>query len=446
MWLRNDLRLADNPALYHASQQAQNHPLAVVFVHCQSQDRLIHHESEAKITLRLAHVKTLLGACQNHGVATHELDADTYQNVAHLLKITLLKQGVTDIHWNASTLLNEQRRDDAVKQALEQSGVRVHQYPANYLFPMGQVRKSDGSMYHVFTPYKRQMVKQLHQFMPMPLPQPAWVSRNVEDTKVSMDGWPVGETAALQRLQDFVADNDYANERDRPDVEGTSQLSPYLALGVLSARQCLAQAIQVQGESALDSVWVSELIWREYYADLCWEYPQLVKNQAFKAEAKDHWPGSKDLFDAWRKGVTGFPLVDAGIRQLLQTGWMHNRLRMVTASFLCKLCLVDWRLGERFFMQHLIDGDFASNNGGWQWSSSTGCDAAPFFRIFNPETQSRKFDPQGSFISQYIPELRGVSVKEIHDPSPETRKQTAYPLPIIDYKASREAALLWHKN
>ncbi len=446
VWLRNDLRMADNPALFQASQCAQGRPKAVVFVHCQNQDRLLHHESEAKQTMRTAHVKDLMSRCQKHGVKGHELDAATYQDVAPLLTDFLIKHGVTDVHWNVSTLLNEQRRDEAVKVLLKQAGIRFHEHQANYLFPLGQVRKSDGGMYHVFTPYKKQMLARLYQHMPLPVPAPEWVTQTPDSTETSVLGWPVGEAAATQRLHDFLESNDYANERDRPDVGGTSQLSPYLALGILSARQCLAHAIQVQGESAMESVWVSELVWREFYADLFWEYPKLVMNQTFKAQAKDLWPGPEHLFDAWRKGVTGFPLVDAGIRQLLQTGWMHNRLRMVTASFLCKLCLVDWRMGERFFMQHLIDGDFASNNGGWQWSSSTGCDAAPFFRIFNPETQSRRFDPNGDFIAEFVPELRGVSAKEIHNPSPETRKQCGYPMPVIDYKKSRESALLWHKN
>jgi deoxyribodipyrimidine photo-lyase len=185
-------------------------------------------------------------------------------------------------------------------------------------------------------------------------------------------------------------------ERDFPAIDGTSSISPYLAMGVLSARQCLAYALKSQGENAFYSTWVAELIWRDFYNDLMFEYPKLAKHQTFKPQAVDHWQHKPDLFKQWQTGQTGFPIVDAGMRQLLEEGWMHNRVRMVVASFLSKLCLIDWRMGEAHFMAHLLDGDLASNNGGWQWSSATGCDAAPYFRIFNPTTQSKKFDPDGT--------------------------------------------------
>lgn len=446
VWVRNDLRLTDNPAIYYATKNSAHAAINMVYVHADHQDRVLHSESEAKMALRMAHVKDLIARCEASGVMCHEIQVETYSDLPEKLLALLLAHQVTDLHFNKEHLVNEKNRDQQVESLLSSHGIRVHEYDANYLLPLGSIRKKGGGMYHVFTPYKKQMVMRLYSEMPQPLPAPDWAKESELDRKELISGWPVGEAVAKAQLAHFSHNNAYAQERDFPFLYGTSRLSPYLALGVLSARQCLQQVMVDHQGRAIESVWVSELIWREFYADLCFEYPRLVKNQAFKALAKENWPGGEELLSAWQKGLTGFPLVDAGMRQLRSTGWMHNRLRMITASFLCKLCLVDWRLGERFFMENLVDGDFASNNGGWQWSSSTGCDAAPYFRIFNPETQSKKFDPEGVYISTYVPELKGLPAKEIHNPSTEVRKRLGYPMPVIDYRESRLQSLSWHKE
>ena len=256
--------------------------------------------------------------------------------------------------------------------------------------------------------------------------------------------WPGGEAIAHKRLKQFAQEkiDQYHAGRDFPAHNATSQLSPYLANGILSPRQCFTAAIQANhgkltdGQLGVDT-WISELIWREVYKQILANFPRISMNQAFKQETeKWPWRHDQDLFSAWTKGQTGYPLIDAAMRQLHQTGWMHNRLRMVVAMFLTKDCFIDWRLGEKYFMQNLVDGDLAANNGGWQWAASTGCDAVPYFRVFNPVRQSERFDPEGVFIKTYCPELQSVPTKQLHDPFKHPIGLN-YPKPIIDYRNTR---------
>ena len=265
-----------------------------------------------------------------------------------------------------------------------------------------------------------------------------------------------GEQAAQQRLSIFTAAaiDGYLDQRDFPAKPGTSQLSAYLAAGVISVRQCLHAALAAnQGE--FDSgkpgviTWINELLWREFYTHILVGYPKVSRHRAFKPETEAlAWRNApKDLL-AWQQGRTGFPIIDAAMRQLLATGWMHNRLRMIVAMFLTKNLLIDWREGERFFMQHLVDGCLAANNGGWQWSASTGTDSVPYFRVFNPVSQSKKFDPNGDFIRRWVPELKHLSAKEIHQPKLLSGLfgTEDYPKPIVDLSTSRLRAIEAFKN
>jgi deoxyribodipyrimidine photo-lyase len=216
-------------------------------------------------------------------------------------------------------------------------------------------------------------------------------------------------------------------------------LSPYLAVGAVSLRQCLWSALdanqgRLEGGNQGLSTWINELIWREFYKHIVRGFPEVCRYRPFKADtASIPWRHDAQLFQQWCRGLTGFPLVDAAMRQLNETGWMHNRLRMVTAMFLTKHLLVDWRWGERYFMNKLVDADFAANNGGWQWSASTGADAAPYFRVFNPTRQSQRFDPEGRFIRRYLPHMAGLDNAAIHDPAPLERAAIGYPMPIVDH-------------
>lgn len=262
-------------------------------------------------------------------------------------------------------------------------------------------------------------------------------------------------SGAFRLLLDFEGRIDrYRETRDYPSLKGPSYLSVHLRFGTVSIRQ-LARFAWSRGGAGAEA-WLSELIWRDFYFQILHHHPGIADGHAFKPEF-EHLPfsGGKPLFDAWRDGHTGYPLVDAAMRQLNQTGYMHNRLRMVTASFLVKDLLVDWREGEAYFARKLIDYDFAANNGGWQWAASTGCDAQPWFRIFNPVTQSEKFDPQGKFIRRYVPELAACDEREIHAPwhIPQHRQQamgvrigTDYPLPVVDHATQRERALAIYKG
>ena len=268
--------------------------------------------------------------------------------------------------------------------------------------------------------------------------------------------WPAGEAAAQRRLAEFAdtALGRYDSQRDFPALPGTSQLSPYLATGVLSPRQCLHAALAANGgEFASGNTgavsWINELLWREFYKHVLVGYPRVSMGRAFRAETEAlAWRDAPADLEAWQQGRTGIPIVDAAMRQLLATGWMHNRLRMIVAMFLTKNLLIDWRAGERWFMQHLIDGDLAANNGGWQWSASTGTDAVPYFRLFNPLSQSKRFDPDGRFIRQWVPELAGLDARDIHHPAALGGPfgVPGYPAPIVDLPRSRERALAAFRN
>jgi deoxyribodipyrimidine photo-lyase len=451
VWLRNDLRLTDNPALYHALDKQQT--TAALFILTPKQHQ-IHGEAPQKLEFIKAHVKNLCQRLKKLNVETIIRTVPTFNEIPSVFQRLLDELPIDSVSFNHNYWLNEQKRDEAVIKLLKDNSIKVQQYHSHYLLPPGSVRKANGEMYHVFTPFKNKFIEALKQQYQAPLSVPKPCAENTtftiqnDELDVDFDSsqWPIGELKVTERLKSFLQTNDYQDQRDYPAINGTSSLSPYLAIGAITAKQCLAHALKQHGEQAFNSTWVSELIWRDFYNDLMFEYPKLAKHKAFKSDAKDEWLHQPDLFEKWQQGHTGFPLVDAGMRQLLMEGWMHNRVRMVVASFLSKLCLIDWRMGEAHFMAHLLDGDLASNNGGWQWSSATGCDAAPYFRIFNPTTQSKKFDPDGTYIRKYVPELDPVTGKEIHDPKPEIRKECGYPNPMIDYRSARAQALDWFKQ
>ena len=284
-----------------------------------------------------------------------------------------------------------------------------------------------------------------------------WQSIEVDYPKRSSADWLGNEDAVLHQLRQFCDDklSEYGVNRDYPARNGTSLLSPFLALGVVTIRQCLAVIQDVMGyipsdESEPGFIWLNELIWREFYQHLLVAYPRVCMNKGFKPETdKICWPNNPTNFQTWCEGRTGYPIVDAAMRCLKQTGWMHNRLRMIVASFLTKDLHIDWRWGERYFMQNLIDGELAANNGGWQWAASTGADAVPYFRIFNPTTQGEKFDETGEFIKRWLPELNNVPAKYIHTPHEWLKvfdPGSDYPLPIVNHAEARAFTLSLYKD
>ena len=311
--------------------------------------------------------------------------------------------------------------------------------------PSGAVSKPDGSGYSVFGAFRRAW---LTTPLPDPIAPPTQLPA-VPDGILGIDvlaapvrGFPAGETEALRRLDEFTLEriDGYPVQRDRPDLDSTAALSPYLKFGMLSPRLAAKRAVESGSgdERGGASRWLDELLWREFYMDVVYRRPEVLREEFNPRLRGIPWIDAIDDIEAWKAGRTGYPFVDAGMRQLLHTGWMHNRARMVTASFLIKNLLCDWRIGEQWFMDQLLDGDPASNNGGWQWVAGTGTDAAPYFRVFNPVVQGRRFDPTGEYVRRWVPELAAVSGRHIHEPwklSADSR--AGYPPPIVDIAQSR---------
>jgi deoxyribodipyrimidine photo-lyase len=357
------------------------------------------------------------------------------------------------------------RRDARVAQSLplQLTGGLVVYHPEIVL-------KADGAPYTVFTPFSRAWKSLSLPSADAVLPAPRQISMPPELSSQPIPVEPAlplsvefapGEVEAQRRLAAFIDGDDpplhrYAGARNRIDLAGTSGLSPYLRFGMLSARQAVVAALQAitaapNAEARQGAeTWLNELIWREFYMHILYHFPY-VRSRSFREDLRDvPWDDDEAAFAAWRGGRTGYPIVDAAMRQLAQTGWMHNRARMIVASFLVKDLLIDWRRGERWFMQHLVDGDPAANNGGWQWTAGTGTDAAPYFRVFNPVLQGQKFDPDGTYVRRWVPELAGVPDKLIHQPwamPPALQRQVGciigqhYPAPIVDHAHARERTI-----
>ncbi|MGI9277521.1 MAG: deoxyribodipyrimidine photo-lyase [Endozoicomonas sp.] len=460
VWLRSDLRVSDNKALYNASLEG---PVVCVFLLCPEQWRE-HGDGANKLFFFLKHLKHLESSLLKLNIPVIVRYVDWFAGCPKELLKLARELDCQGIWFNDQYGLNEQNRDINVEHLFLQQGFQCHRFTDQILFRPGSLLNGKGEYFKVFTPFRKHLYKQLSPNSIQPLPQPAKQSQ--QQIKTASDNnyaelytptatyidryWPVGEQAAQKRLQSFIFGHaqQYEESRDYPSLDGTSSLSPWLNVGAISIRQCFYDAFMAN-DGVLDTgnpglvCWMSELIWREFYKHILSGFPRLSMGRAFKEETdRLPWIQNNAHYEAWKNGRTGIPIVDAAMKQLVQTGWMHNRLRMVTAMFLSKNLMLDWRLGERFFMEHLIDGDLAANNGGWQWSSSTGTDAAPYFRMFNPESQSRKFDESGAFIRQWLPELSGLDNKSIHAPSAAAENiHLDYPEPVIDLKASRARVL-----
>lgn len=463
-WLRNDLRVADNPALTAAA--ATGLPVVALFIATPATWAL-HQMAPIKQDLIRRRVQAMaeeLAQCQ---IPLLALEAASYADCVKIIR-QLATEGAAFVFAQREYELREQQRDIQVSKALSAKGVVLELSDSQCVMPPGSVLSKTGDIYKVFTPFKKTWLLQLSQSGVRCLSKPAshasfdtsllleqlqaqgWQAMQSGDN--SSADWPVQEAAVLNRLRDFCRERvqDYQRQRDFPAIAGTSTLSPYLAIGMVSAQQAVAR-LQLEAKDDIwregggAAVWLSELIWREFYKHILVAYPNLIKHQPFQQDTNAIvWGNKASWFQAWCAGQTGYPIVDAAMRQLNTTGWMHNRLRMIVASFLVKDLQIDWRWGEAYFMSKLIDGDFAANNGGWQWAASTGTDAAPYFRIFNPVTQSEKFDPQGLFIRQYVPELAKVSQKALHWPHP-LPLGVDYPRPLVDHAQARLKTLAMFK-
>ncbi|WP_256811429.1 deoxyribodipyrimidine photo-lyase [Pseudomonas siliginis] len=466
IWLRSDLRQHDNTAL--AAAAARGPTVAVYLV--SPQQWLEHDDAPCKVDFWLRNLRELsqsLGALNIPLLIRSAPHWD--QAPAELLKLCRHLK-IEAVHVNEEYGVHERRRDEAVAETLRAEGIEFHSYLDQLLFKPGTVLTKTGTYFQVFSQFRKVCYERLHRSMPALVKAPGKqaaldiasdaIPEAVKGFATPSESlralWPAGEQEARRRLDTFTdAQIDYyRSERDFPAKPGTSQLSAYLAAGVISPRQCLHAALQSnQGEFESGKVgavtWINELLWREFYKHILVGYPRVSRHRAFRPETEAlAWRDAPEELKAWQEARTGLPIIDAAMRQLLETGWMHNRLRMVVAMFLTKNLLIDWREGERFFMRHLIDGDLAANNGGWQWSSSTGTDSAPYFRIFNPLSQSEKFDAEGVFIKHWLPELAGLNKKEVHNPAAAGGLfgVAGYPAPIVNLSTSRERALTAFKN
>jgi deoxyribodipyrimidine photo-lyase len=457
-WVRRDLRLTDNQALSAALGRADQ--VIPVFV----LDPVLLAENEAaekRVAFLFGGLRALGEDLRARGSTLIIRRGSPRDELAALLAET----GAEATFAEADVWPYGVQRDAGIAEILPlrlTGGLTVH--------PPDAVLKADGTPYVVFTPYSRKWktlpTPLFGDILPAPerIATPSGIASEPIPTRPALSfeaRFPPGETQAQRRLDAFLSSDDppvyrYAELRDRPDLDGTSGLSPYLRFGMLSARQAAAVAGLASElaprEEARQGVetWLGELIWREFYQAILHHFPHVLE-QSFRSRLQAiPWDNDRTAFVAWCEGHTGYPIVDAAMRQLVQTGWMHNRARMIAASFLVKDLLIDWRWGERFFIEHLVDGDPAANNGGWQWTAGTGTDAAPYFRIFNPITQGKKYDPRGDYVRAWVPELAAVPDRCIQEPwrmEPETQRSCGciigrdYPEPIVDHAWARERAL-----
>lgn len=461
VWFRRDLRVKDNTALCRACESGADGVVAVYFI---TPDQWVqHHDAPLKVDFWLKNVAALAKSLAKINIPLLAQRCNRFSDVPEALLALAQKHECGDIFFNREYEVYERRRDRSLFNAATASGIGVHQFHDRVIVPPRAIKTKDDRFYSVFTPYRKRWDMIAADFGNVQKIPPKQKALDIKSSEVpsNIDGfcfddlptalWPPGEDEAQRRLKAFAEKiDDYDQARDVPAVSGTSQLSPYLAAGVISPRQCLAAAISADsaaiGGAGGATTWISELTWRDFYTHVMVGFQRVSMDRPFKEKTEAlKWRTSMKDLEAWKSGQTGYPIVDAGMRQLNQTGWMHNRLRMVTAMFLTKNLLIDWREGEKYFMEKLIDGDLAANNGGWQWSASTGTDAVPYFRIFSPFSQSKRFDPDADFIKQMCPELEDVPSKSIHDLNKLAKalKETGadYPAYIVDYKESRARAL-----
>jgi deoxyribodipyrimidine photo-lyase len=451
-WFRSDLRIADNRALRDAADAEACIPVFVF------DDRLLESArvGPPRIRFLLRSLEQLERELASRGHPLLVRRGDPTHEIPRLLQETRADL----LTWNRDYSPYARRRDARARAAAQGLGVRVVECKDRLIREAGEIRNQSGEPYRVYTPYREAWRNLLREDPQEPisrirLPPPIGGLRKGRlpteaELGVSKDETDLpsgGERAARRRLTRFLdeAIGEYPRQRDLPAVDGTSRLSPYLRLGSISVRTCLHAALARAEEEPRMAKgvekWIDELVWREFYHAILDEHPHVL-TRSFRPEFdRIRWSGSRAAFDAWCEGSTGYPFVDAGMRQLRATGWMHNRVRMVVASFLVKDLGIDWRWGETFFMQRLVDGDPASNNGGWQWAASTGTDAQPYFRIFHPVKQGERFDPEGRYITRFVPELRGLPARQIHRPWKAPEPPVDYPAPMVDHAERRRVTL-----
>jgi len=439
-WIRRDLRLTDNAALHSALEAGATLPVFIL-------DPAFDNLSPRRTNFLYEGLSALNKELKKR---------NSYLVIRKGKPVDALWQLFDEV--KAETIYAEEdytpyarKRDSMIQKVLPLQliqGQTVH-HPKSVL-------KKDGRPYTVYTPYSKVWKAQLPNLKIYPAPEKINTPKGIRSEPLpeftSNPLFPAGEAEALRRLDQFtnLRITNYADDRNRMDLDGTSSLSPYIRFGMIGLRQAVHAAqtsLFISRNSKGAETWLNELIWREFYIQILYHFPYVAKTAFNRSLANIPWRNKSSEFEVWKRGETGVPVVDAAMRQLKETGWMHNRARMIVASFLVKDLLIDWRWGEAWFMENLLDGDIAPNNGGWQWTAGTGTDAAPYFRIFNPVLQSAKFDPNGDYIRKWVLELRGLNAKQIHAPWEHEMQIAGYPSePIVNREIVKERTLNAYKK
>lgn len=420
MWFRRDLRLSDNAALYYALRSGI--PVLPIFIF----DKKILNQLDDKTDRRVAFIHEAICKIQHQLTQMGSSMEVYYDSPIEVYKILIERYTIDTVFTNHDYEPYAIERDSAISALLKENGVLFKTYKDQVIFEKNEVVKDDGKPYTVFTPYARKWRSKLNSFYVKAYPTEKYFSNFYQQNPIvlpslaSIGFQPVHFVYPSEQIEEMVIRH-YGENRNFPSLEkGTSKMGVHLRFGTVSIRCIASKAI------AWNDVYLNELIWRDFYHAILWHFPQVGKGASFKPEYDNiEWRNNETEFTHWCNGTTGYPIVDAGMRELNTTGYMHNRVRMIVASFLTKHLLIDWRWGEAYFAQKLLDFDLAANNGGWQWASSSGCDAAPYFRVFNPSLQTEKFDKDLRYIRRWVPELNEFN----------------YPQPIVQHELARKRVL-----
>ena len=418
-WFRRDLRLDDNAALHHALKSDQ--PVLPIFIF----DKNILDDLEDKADRRVEFIHAALIEMQEQILQLGSSMEVYYGNPIELYKSLLKKYRIQKVFTNQDYEPYAIKRDTAIEKLLKENGASFHTYKDQVIFEKDEVMKEDGSPYSVFTPYSRRWKATLTDFYLKPYPVKKYMANFFKQDAVAIPSLmqmgfrEVDKPFPAKQLNREIIKK-YKLQRDYPAIAGTSKLGVHLRFGTISIRQLAGKT------KDLSEGYLNELVWRDFYHMILWNFPHVGKEKAFRPEYDlIEWRNDEKEFEKWCTGMTGYPIVDAGMKELNETGYMHNRVRMIVASFLTKHLLIDWRWGEAYFAKKLLDFDFAANNGGWQWASGSGCDAAPYFLIFSPSRQTENFDKQLQYIRKWVPELEEFS----------------YPKPMVDHDFARKRCL-----
>lgn len=419
MWFRRDLRLNDNAALYHSL--TSQHPVVPVFIF----DKNILDDLEDRQDRRVIFIHDALKEMQQQLEALGSTLEVYHGFPEEIFRQLLQKYNINYVFTNNDYEQYAIERDDAIKKLLQEHNVSFNTFKDHVIFEKNELVKDDGKPYTVFTPYSKKWKLKLDDFYSASYPTEKYFENFYQQRSFEI---PSLESLGFQKVTypfpgkeaNETLIQSYNKKRDFPAINGTTKISVHLRFGTISIRELVRKAVK------LNEIYLNELIWRDFYQMILWQMPHVRNGFACKPEYdRIEWRNNEDEFNAWCNGKTGYPIVDAGMRELNATGFMHNRVRMITASFLCKHLLIDWRWGESYFAQKLLDYDFAANNGGWQWTAGSGCDAAPYFRIFSPKAQTEKFDKDLKYIRKWVPELDTLD----------------YPKPIVDHDFARKRCL-----